>query len=180
MRVYSIGHSTRPVEVLLSMLADAGIVLLADVRAIPRSRRNPQFDAADLAASLQQAGIAYHHMPALGGRRGAQQLGRPSPNGLWREPAFRNYADYALTAPFQAGLSALITLAAGGSLAVMCAEAAWTQCHRRIITDHLLAAGHEVVHLLAPDEQESARLTPGAEPQAEGLVSYPPLQGDLF
>ena len=77
------------------MLAGAGIILLADVRSTPRSRRNPQFDAADLAESLQQAGIIYHHMPALGGRRGAQKLGRPSPNGLWREPAFRNYADYA-------------------------------------------------------------------------------------
>lgn len=180
MRVYTIGHSTRPVEVLLSMLADAGVVLLADVRSTPRSRRNPQFDAADLAASLRRAGIAYHHMPALGGRRATQQLGRPSPNGLWHEPAFRNYADYALTAPFQAGLSALVTLAARGSLAVMCAEAAWTQCHRRIITDHLLAAGHQVVHLLAPDEQENAQMTPGAELEADGLVSYPPIQGDLF
>jgi uncharacterized protein (DUF488 family) len=180
MRVYSIGHSTRPVEVLLSMLAGAGIVLLADVRSTPRSRRNPQFDAAYLAASLQQAGITYHHMPALGGRRGAQKLGRSSPNGLWREPAFRNYADYALTLPFQTGLAALITLAAHAPLAVMCAEADWRHCHRQIIVDHLLAAGHEVVHLLAPDEQESAQLTPGAELQAEGLVGYPPIQGDLF
>ena len=108
MTLYSIGHSNRPVEVLLAMLSDAGAALLADVRAIPRSRRFPQFDGRALSGSLAAAGIAYRHMPALGGRRGPQDLGRPSPNGAWAEPAFRNYADYALTSAFRRALAELI------------------------------------------------------------------------
>ena len=119
-------------------------------------------------------------MKALGGRRGAQDLGRPSPNGLWRQGAFRNYADYALTPAFAAALGELRAMARDTRCAVMCAEALWWQCHRRIITDYLLAAGDEVRHVLGPGKIEAATLTPGAAPQADGTVHYPGDQGELF
>ena len=180
MEVYTIGHSTRSQDELIALLKDAGVACLVDVRSYPRSRTNPQFNADVLAAVLERAGLGYRHMKALGGRRGAQDLGRPSPNGLWRHSAFRNYADYALTPAFAAALGELRALARDSRCAVMCAEALWWQCHRRIIADHLLAAGDVVLHILGPGQIEAARLTPGAEPQPGGAVHYPGEQGELF
>ncbi len=180
MQVYTIGHSTRSQEELIGLLKEAGVTCLVDVRSYPRSRTNPQFNSDRLAAALERAGIGYRHVKALGGRRGAQDLGRPSPNGLWRQGAFRNYADYALTPAFGAALAELRATARDTCAAVMCAEALWWQCHRRIITDYLLAAGDEVLHILAPGKIEPAELTPGAEPQADGSVLYPGEQGELF
>jgi len=162
------------------MLTAAGVSVLADVRTYPSSRRHPQFDRRALDRSLAAAGIAYRHLPALGGRREVQVLDRPSPNGAWAEAAFRNYADYALTPAFRDGLAGLMTLAERGPVAMMCAEADWRQCHRRIVTDHLLAAGQTVVHLTAPDVQEIAELSPDATVEMSGAVTYPPRQGDLF
>jgi uncharacterized protein (DUF488 family) len=180
MEVYTIGHSTRSQEELIGLLKETGVACLVDVRSFPRSRTNPQFNADRLAGALERAGIGYRHMKALGGRRGAQDLGRPSPNGLWRQEAFRNYADYALTAAFGFALGELRAMARQKRLAVMCAEALWWQCHRRIITDYLFAAGDEVLHILGPGKIESAVLTPGAEPQADGSLHYPGQQGELF
>jgi len=180
MEVYTIGHSTRSQEELIGLLADSGAACLVDVRSYPRSRTNPQFNSEILAGALVRAGIAYRHMKALGGRRGAQDLGRPSPNGLWRLSAFRNYADYALSPAFGAALGELRAMARERRCAVMCAEALWWQCHRRIITDYLLAAGEEVLHILGPGKTEAAALTPGAEPQPDGSVHYPNEQRELF
>ena len=180
MEVYTIGHSTRSQDELIGLLKESGIACLVDVRSYPRSRTNPQFNAEVLGPALAGEGIGYRHMKALGGRRGAQDLGRPSPNGLWRQEAFRNYADYALTPAFGAGLGALRALAGEARTAVMCAEALWWQCHRRIVTDCLLAAGDQVLHILGPGKIEPAALTPGAAPQADGTVHYPPEQGELF
>ena len=180
MQVYTIGHSTRSQDELIGLLKEAEIACLADVRSYPRSRTNPQFNAEVLGPALAEEGIGYRHMKALGGRRGVQDLGRPSPNGLWRKEAFRNYADYALTPAFAAGLGELRALAREARTAVMCAEALWWQCHRRIVTDHLLAAGAAVLHILGPGKIEPAALTPGAAPQADGGVHYPPEQGELF
>jgi uncharacterized protein (DUF488 family) len=174
--IFTIGHSNRTIDAFIGMLSAAGVELLADVRAYPVSRYSPQFTKPALSASLETAGIAYRHMPVLGGMR---PDARPdSPNGMW-EGAFRNYADYALTAPFRAGLDALIDLSREQTVSIMCAEADWHHCHRQIITDYLLAAGIEVRHIVNSGI-EPARLNAGAAPQADGSVLYPPVQPSLF
>jgi len=165
---------------LLALLQEAGIETVVDVRSFPRSRRNPQFDAETLAETLAQAGIGYRHLKALGGRRGRPKDGGESPNGLWREEGFRNYADYALTEEFRSGLSELRTLAAERTCAVMCTEAVWWRCHRRIITDYLIAGGVPVRHILGPGQTESASMTAGAEVRDDGSVIYPPTQPSLL
>ena len=180
MRLYTIGHSTRPADELIALLKDSGVDLLADVRSVPLSRHNPQFNADVLAGALAEAGIEYRHLKALGGRRGAQKLGQPSPNAGWRVAGFRNYADYALAPAFRDGLQTLLDLANDHTCAVMCAEAHWSRCHRRIITDHLLAAGHEVDHILGLGETGPARLTPHAQVQPDRSVHYPARQGVLL
>jgi uncharacterized protein (DUF488 family) len=170
--LYTIGHSTRPLDELIGMLAAAGVARLADVRYIPRSGRHPQFNIDTLPAALAEAGIDYRHLPALGGRRGARK-DAPSRNTLWRVQAFRNYADYAETPAFQSGLAELERLAAERTTAIMCAEAVWWRCHRRLVTDYMLARGWEVIHLMAPGRQEPAALTDGAVPQPDGTILYP-------
>jgi len=183
MPIFTVGHSTRSVEELIAMLAGNDVDLVCDVRSYPRSRRHPQFNAENLPTDLAAAGIGYEHLKVLGGRRGRQDLGRPSPNGLWREEAFRNYADYALTPPFRAALDDLRVRAGETTAAIMCAETVWWRCHRRIITDYLLAllaAGETVIHIMAPGRTEPARLTDGAEPQENGAVHYPADQPTLL
>jgi hypothetical protein len=179
-KIYTIGHSTRPLEALIALLSGAAVDLLVDVRAFPRSRSNPQFNAETLADALTAAEISYRHIDALGGRRGIQQLGGPSPNTAWRETGFRNYADYALSQAFREGLDDLMGLARAQTCAVMCAEAVWWRCHRRIIADYLLASGGEVLHILGPGKAGPARLTPGAVVRPDGAVHYPGNQGELF
>ena len=180
MTVFTIGHSTRSVEELARLLAESGVDMLVDVRSYPRSRTNPQFNADVLAAALGASGIGYRHLAALGGRRRAQRLDGPSPNTAWRRAGFRNYADYALTADFRSGLNDLRELTRGHTCAIMCAEAMWWRCHRRLIADYLLAAGADVVHIVAPGRSEAARITPGAEVQADGTLHYPAGQGSLI
>ncbi len=181
MLLFTIGHSNRSADQVIALLRQSGILQLADVRSFPSSRRNPQFNAGALAADLRAAGIAYHHLKALGGRRGAQDLGgRPSPNGFWREEAFRHYADYAMGADFRQGIGRLLALASEGATAIMCAEADWRSCHRQIVADYLLADGHELSHILGPEQTEPARMTPAAERQPDGNLHYPPRQGALF
>jgi uncharacterized protein (DUF488 family) len=120
---------------------EVGVDLLVDVRSIPRSRTNPQFNADALAGTFAEAGIAYRHLPALGGLRHRTKATEPSPNTLWRVAAFRYYADYAGTDVFRTGLDELRALARDHRCAIMCAEAVWWRCHRRIIADYLLARG---------------------------------------
>lgn len=153
---------------------------LADVRAIPRSRMNPQFNIDTMPAVLEVEGIDYRHLPALGGRRSARR-NTPPRNTLWKVQAFRNYADYAQTAPFRRGLEDLVRLATERPTAIMCAEALWWRCHRRLITDYMLVRGWEIRHLMAPGQQQAAALTPGAFLQADGTIEYPqdPNQGSL-
>lgn len=178
-QIHTIGHSTRSVEELIALLQAAHVDLLVDVRSFPRSRHNPQFNIDTLPSALEPVGILYRHIVALGGRRsGASD--NPSPNAGWREPAFRNYADYALTQTFRAGLDDLLTEATCHRAAIMCAEAVWWQCHRRIITDYLLVRNVDVRHILALDKIDQASLTPGAEPQPDGTVLYPPDQPHLL
>jgi uncharacterized protein (DUF488 family) len=175
--VFTIGHSTRSIGAFTSLLAEAKVDLCVDVRSIPRSRTNPQFNTEVLPGSLAAVGIGYRHLRALGGRRGRPDDGAPSRNGLWRIAAFRNYADYAMTAPFRAGLDELLTLAQERRCAIMCAEAVWWRCHRRIITDYLLAAGLSVAHIMAPHDIEPAQPTAGVERAQGGVLIYPPASG---
>ncbi len=178
--IYTIGHSTRTADELIALLREAGVDLLADVRTVPRSRFNPQFNADVLPATLGAAGIAYRQFPALGGLRHRPKGAPPSLNGMWENEAFQAYADYAMTAPFRAALNELSRLADEHSCAIMCAEAVWWRCHRRIITDYLLADGMNVRHIMAPGKIEAATLTLGAEPRADGRIAYPAAQGTLI
>jgi uncharacterized protein (DUF488 family) len=171
--VFTIGHSTRTLDELVSLLRDSGITRLVDVRSIPRSRAMPQFNIETLPAALAAAGIRYQHLRALGGRRHHPKGAPPSHNTYWRVPAFRNYADYAETDEFRAGLITLRELAREDRCAIMCAEAVWWRCHRRIIADYLLAEGTPVVHIMGPGKIVPATLTPGATVQTNGTLRYP-------
>jgi uncharacterized protein (DUF488 family) len=170
MQLFSIGHSNRPLEDFLALLTEHGVVGLADVRAFPRSRRWPHFDRAALERSLADAGIRYLWIPALGGRRKARKEVE-SRHKAWTVDAFRNYADYAESAEFEQGLSKLVELAAAGPAAFMCAEALYWQCHRRLIADHLLVRGHEVLHIGGRGKAEAHKLTPFAR-LVDGEVLY--------
>ncbi|MDG4574481.1 MAG: DUF488 domain-containing protein [Defluviicoccus sp.] len=178
--VYTIGHSTRSTAQLIELLQAEMIVLVVDVRRFPRSRRHPQFDIERLPATLAAGGIAYRHIEALGGRRRRSLTADASPNTSWREEGFRNYADYAMTAPFQKALNDLVAEAQNRKTAIMCAEALWWQCHRRIISDYLLVRGIDVIHILGPGELQPAQLTAGAELQPDGRLHYPPAQPRLL
>lgn len=177
MTIFTIGHSNRPADAFVALLREAGVDLVVDVRAIPKSRANPQFAGDALRQSLMAHGIGYRHLGALGGRRGRGP--EPSPNAYWREAGFRNYADYAMTPPFRAALNALEGLAAERTVAVMCAEAVWWRCHRQIIADYLLADGLDVRHILGPGKIEPARRNAAAERQEEGALVYRPQVDDL-
>jgi uncharacterized protein (DUF488 family) len=178
--IYTIGHSTRTAQELIGLLRENGIDLLVDIRTVPRSRVNPQFNTDVLPRTLREAGIGYLHMPALGGLRHRPKGAPPSPNGAWRNEAFQAYADYALTPPFRAALDELRQLARDHTCAIMCAEAVWWRCHRRIVADYLLAAGEDVRHVMAHGKTEPAVLTPGAAPQPDGTILYPAAQRDLL
>jgi len=140
---------------------------------VPRSRANPQFNAEALPAPLTAAGIGYVHLKALGGLRHRPKGAPPSPNALWHNDSFRSYADYAMTPAFRAGLDHLCALTATHRPAIMCAEAVWWRCHRRIIADYLLAQGVAVTHIMGPGKLDPARLTQGAQPQPDGTIRYP-------
>jgi len=143
------------------------------------SRTHPQFNGEALAAALARRGIGYEHMEALGGRRGRSKDIAPEVNGFWENQSFHNYADYAMTTEFHRALDDLIALGRGKRVAVMCSEAVWWRCHRRIITDYLLAAGEDVFHIVSGDVPEPARITPEAVARGDHL-EYPPPQRALI
>jgi uncharacterized protein (DUF488 family) len=167
--VFTAGHSTRPVEELLALLAEHGVTTLVDVRRYPASRRHPQFSRDALAASLTGAGILYVHEPDLGGRRNA----RPdSPHTAWRVKAFRGYADYMETPEFQAALDRLILRAQHETVSILCAEALPWRCHRRLISDALVARGITVLHILGPHRADPHELDPNARLLPGGRLLY--------
>ncbi len=170
--VYTVGHSTRTITELGDLLGESGIGMLVDVRAIPRSRTNPQFNREALPASLAPLGIGYEHVAELGGRRSRPRHSPPSPNRFWRNQSFRNYADYAATEPFKAGMRRLCDVAGRQRTAIMCSETLWWRCHRRIISDYLLADGFTVRHIMAPGKVEPATLTPNAHRLVDGTLVY--------
>jgi uncharacterized protein (DUF488 family) len=167
--VLTIGHSTRTLEAFVSLLKSADVTVLADVRTVPRSRHNPQFNQETLPASLAAAGLSYRHMASLGGLR------RPvehSVNGAWRNASFRGFADYMQTESFSEALEEILTLAASGTPALMCAEAVPWRCHRSLIADALMARGLAVGHILGRGPVRPHLFTPFG--RAEGpRVWYP-------
>lgn len=170
---FTIGHSNRSIGEFADLLREAQVELVVDIRKMPMSRANPQFNATTLPGALAAFQIRYEHIAALGGLRGKAAALPAGTNGFWTNDSFRNYADYALSPPFHAGLERLI--AAGGErrAAIMCAEAVWWRCHRRIVADYLIAAGRTVFHIMGPGRIEPARLTPGAVVQPDGTILYP-------
>ncbi|GAA3711191.1 DUF488 domain-containing protein [Zhihengliuella alba] len=170
--VLTVGHSTHPLEEFVELLQSAGIGVVVDVRSLPGSNRHPQFNAENLAENLPAQGIAYRRVPDLGGRRNLQRAIEPEVNGFWQNRSFHNYADYALSEDFEAGLAELRTMADEARPAIMCSEAVWWRCHRRIIADHLLARGVDVRHLMPGGRVQPAELTRGAVVRG-GTVEYP-------
>ncbi len=170
--IFTIGHSTRTVAELVAILRAHGVAELVDIRSIRRSRTNPQFDEARLRAALARRGIRYHVSAALGGRRGKAKPPPRHANDAWQHAAFRNFADYAETAEFRAGLADLIARGKRRPVAIMCAEAVWWRCHRRIVADHLLAHRVPVLHLMSERAATEATPTPFAVIH-RGRVHYP-------
>lgn len=177
---YTVGHGTRPLAELIELLSSVEVKLLVDVRTVPRSRTNPQYNRDVLPASLAPFEIDYEHMAALGGLRGRDRNVPPSANAFWQNDSFHNYADYAMSAAFRQGLSHLRRRGRTQACAIMCAETVWWRCHRRIITDYLLASGETVFHVLGPGHLEAAVMTEAAQLQADGSLVYPAEQSDLF
>jgi uncharacterized protein (DUF488 family) len=167
--VMTVGHSTRSVEDFIELLKAHGVKRLVDVRTVPRSRRNPQFNRDTLADTLKEAKIGYTHLAELGGLRHPKPDSR---NTAWRNASFRGYADYMRTPEFAAGLARLLELAAKKQIAVMCAEAVPWRCHRSLIADALLARGIQAEHIMSPTRRHLHRLTPWARFRG-GVVTYP-------
>jgi uncharacterized protein (DUF488 family) len=168
-RIWTIGHSTRKIDIFLSLLQENGIKFVADVRMFPGSKRYPQFGREALAKSLGEHGIRYEHFPELGGRRKAKP---DSKNTAWRNESFRGYADYMETEDYRNGIARLVDLAnQSGPAAIMCAEAVWWRCHRSLISDYLKARGVEVIHILDEKRTEPHPFTSAAT-IVNGELSY--------
>jgi uncharacterized protein (DUF488 family) len=170
--VFTVGHSTHPLERLVELLRGSGVTQLADVRRWPRSARNPQYDDDALAVELAPREVAYAHVVELGGHR------EPVPgsaNDGWDAPAFRGYADHIGSAEFARGLERLEALAAARPTAVMCAEAAWTRCHRRLLADVLVVRGATVRHI-GPDGVVAPHVVTDFAVVEDGLPRYPAAQ----
>ena len=170
--VYTIGNSTRTLEEFVKLLQTAGIALVIDVRSIRRSRTNPDYNEDILPQSLSDFGIEYTPVPELGGRRARQKSVPEQVNDFWQNRSFHNYADYARSAEFAVGLRWLLNQSETTTCALMCAEAVWWRCHRRIIADYLLLHGRVVLHLMGSGRVEPASMTPSAS-IAEGVLTYP-------
>jgi len=171
--IYTIGHSTRSIGEFVALLRRSAVEVVVDVRTVPRSRTNPQYNRDDLRASLGEAGIGYEHLPALGGLRGRSRETPITQNAFWENQSFHNYADYAMSGAFRDGLASLREIARGRSAAIMCSEAVWWRCHRRIIADYLILAGMPVFHIVGSQRVEAARMTPAAVPGPGDTLTYP-------
>lgn len=169
--IYTIGHSTHPLDEFVAMLKSQEIDFLVDVRTIPRSRTNPQFNKDSMPSSLKEGGIFYKHIAALGGLRSKQKTMAESPNAYWENKSFRNYADYAMSENFRSGLDDLEGIAQKHICAIMCAEAVWWRCHRRIIADYLLAEHYPVIHIMGAGKTEPASINEAAVSR-NGVLVY--------
>jgi len=166
---FTVGHSTRPIDEFIGLLRAHGITQLVDVRTVPRSRHNPQFETGALAKSLAAAGVGYALAPGLGGFR---RTSPESPNGGWRNLSFRGYADYMLTPDFNESLVAVLELLKSDRVALMCAEAVPWRCHRSLIADALLVRGHVACEISSATRLQPHKLTPFARVDGE-TITYP-------
>ncbi len=167
--IFTLGHSTRSLQDFLALLDEHDIELLSDVRRFPGSRRFPHFRRETLAAALATAGIAYRHLPGLGGRRKPEA---DSPHTYWTNAGFRAYADHMETAEFRETFAELLELAADRTTALMCAEAVPWRCHRQLVADALVAAGRRVVHIIGPGRSEGHVLNVSARVLPDGRLIY--------
>ncbi|HRQ87310.1 MAG TPA: DUF488 domain-containing protein [Bacteroidia bacterium] len=174
--IFTVGHSTLPIGEFISLLETYGIRQLVDIRTVPRSRHNPQFNGDVLGESLAPAQIVYLPMPALGGLRHSR---KDSPNGGWRNESFRGYADYMQTEAFRDAVEELIRIGQQERTAIMCAEAVPWRCHRSLVADALVVRGVPVVEILSETSYRPHQLTPFAHVMGTS-ITYPPEQAELF
>ena len=172
---FTIGHSTRSVRAFVDLLRPHEIGLVVDVRTIPQSRINPQYNSVEFAKALGEFEINYEHIAALGGLRGRKWAVASHVNAFWENRSFHNYADYAMGEEFRSGFNRLREVGHVTTCVIMCAEAVWWRCHRRIIADYLIAAGETVFHILGPHHIERARLADAARIGTAGTLTYPPI-----
>jgi uncharacterized protein (DUF488 family) len=170
--VYTIGHSTRTIPEFVELLQIGNVELVVDIRSVPRSRTNPQFNLDVLSGQLASSQIKYTQIRELGGLRSKSKTIPADVNGFWTNLSFHNYADYALSDAFHLGLSQLVALSQERRCAMMCSEAVWWRCHRRIVADYLIHGGRTVFHLMGPARAEPATLTKAATADGDALV-YP-------
>jgi uncharacterized protein (DUF488 family) len=170
--LFTIGHSTRSITEFVELLRAGEVHLVVDIRSFPRSRTNPQYNVDVLPRELERFQIAHMRIAELGGLRN-RSAGIPAAvNGFWENRSFHNYADYALSEAFRSGLAQLLEVSGARRTAIMCAEAVWWRCHRRIVADYLIHAGRSVFHLMGTDEVVAATLTRAAVAVRDGLY-YP-------
>jgi len=170
--IFTIGHSTKSIPEFVELLRCGPVDMVVDIRTVPRSRHNPQYNEDVLAAELEPYQISYRRIAPLGGLRGRSRDIPPEVNGFWENQSFHNYADYALSGEFAAALDELLALGSERHCAIMCAEAVWWRCHRRIVADYLLERGRPVIHLMGSARLEPARLTSAALLDGE-RITYP-------
>jgi uncharacterized protein (DUF488 family) len=177
--IFTVGHSTLPIDQFIALLQAYGIERLADIRTVPRSRHNPQFNADELERSLAAANITYVPMPGLGGLRHAR---KDSPNSGWRNKSFRGYADYMQTPAFATALDVLMQMGRQKRVAIMCAEAVPWRCHRSLVADALKVHDVPAVEILSPSSHRMHKLTPFAQVEGTSIVYPPegPVQPELF
>ena len=172
--VYTIGHSTRSIIEFVELLRQGRVELVVDVRSIPRSRTNPQFNLDALPKALASWQIGHTWIEELGGRRNKSKTVPPEVNGFWVNQSFHNYADYALSEEFRVGLSHLTELSRERRCAIMCSEAVWWRCHRRFVADYLLQDARSVFHLMGAARIDAAKMNPAARDEGTSL-KYPAL-----
>lgn len=171
--IFTIGHSTRTFAEFADLLRDSGVQLIVDVRKLPGSNRYPQFDQDRISASLGDAGVGYRYAQALTGRRTVSTEVPFEVNAWWKNRSFHNYADHAMSDDFRSALSELREWARTSRIAVMCSEAVWWRCHRRIIADHLISHNETVRHIIGPGHVDTAQLSAGGVVGPAGTVTYP-------
>ena len=170
--VYTVGHSTRTLEQFVELIRGFGVDTVVDIRTVPRSRTNPQYNLDTLPETLAALGMEHHQISELGGLRKKSRTVPPETNGFWTNRSFHNYADYALSEEFETGLNRLLEIGETRRCAIMCAEAVWWRCHRRIVADYLLVRDVSVFHIMGNGKANEAILTPAAS--IRGLkVTYP-------
>ncbi|HSM94785.1 MAG TPA: DUF488 domain-containing protein [Rhizomicrobium sp.] len=174
--VFTIGHSNRTISAFVDLLRAGAVQHVVDIRRFPRSRANPGYNADILPDELARYGISHARIEELGGRRAHAKDVPPEVNAFWINRSFHNYADYALSASFRSGLDDLLEMAKARRTGIMCAEALWWRCHRRIVADYLMNAGRAVFHLMAVDKVTPAAMTGAAVPAEDGL-RYPASRG---